>query len=196
MRLLVVAHISYAPCGVGKTQVECKHLAEGWSGAEGCGHTVVIVVATVEYLVIRLSIVGREHQSEEWGRSLVMQDKWKVGTCSGMHRYASCMTCTSNGIVKTYSWFYVKRKACIGRIVTIACVVYKSDVCRCCSTSKHTQRTTPKTDSPFVQQRIAECIIACHLAAIARTVVGISNVALVLKLVNPGCRVVLATRVR
>ena len=66
MRLLVVAHISYAPCGVGKTQVECKHLAEGWSGAEGCGHTVVVVVATVEYLVVGLTVVGREHHAKQW----------------------------------------------------------------------------------------------------------------------------------
>ena len=99
----------------------------------------MVVVASVEYLVVGLTVVGREHQAEEWGRSFVVQDYGEVGTGTGVHGYATGMAGTSYGIVEAYGWLYVQGQAGIGWIVAIACVVYKSDVCGGCSAGKQTQ---------------------------------------------------------
>lgn len=66
VRLLDSAQITYAPRGAGKAEIYSEHLAQRGGGAEGSRHTVVVVVATVEYLVVGLTVVGREHHAKQW----------------------------------------------------------------------------------------------------------------------------------
>ena len=65
--LLVVAQIANAQHGLWftarKRYVECEHVAQRGRRTDGRRHDVMIVVATREDFVVRLSVVGREHQA-------------------------------------------------------------------------------------------------------------------------------------
>ena len=156
----------------------------------------MVVVATVEYLVIRLSVVGREHQSEQRCRGFVVQHHGIVGTSAGAEGNATLAAGASYGIVEAYGRLYVQRQARIGRVVAVAGIVYHTDVGGCRSTGNELQRMATQAYVPLAQERIAKRIASRHLTAIARTVVGVGNVALVLKLVDPRGGVLLATSVR
>ena len=123
------------------------------------------------------------------------------------HNWITCCVARSEGdatlaagasyrIVEAHSRLYVQRKSGIGRVIAVACIVYYADVSGCRSTRNELQRVAPQAYFPLAQKRIAERIASCHLAAIARPVVGISHVALVLKLIDPRGGVLLATSVR
>ena len=119
-----------------------------------------------------------------------------VGIVARSEGYATLAAGPSYGIVEAYGRLYVQRQTRIGRVVTVAGVVYHADVGGCRSTGNKLQRMAPQAYVPLAQERIAKRIASCHLTAIARTIVGVGNVALVLKLVDPRGGVLLATSVR
>ena len=63
LRLLDGAEVADTPRDARKSEVDCQQLPQRWCRAKGGGYTVVVVIATVEHLIVGLSIVGREHQA-------------------------------------------------------------------------------------------------------------------------------------
>ena len=78
--LLVVAQIGQAQCPAGaEVPVDGCHLAECGGRDECGGHDVVVVVALGKYLVVRLSVVGAEHYSDQRQHQPVADREWLTG---------------------------------------------------------------------------------------------------------------------
>ena len=114
MLLLVVAQIAYAHGELGAERIEQRHLlTEVGCRDESRGHDVVVVVTQREQLVVRLSVVGAEHHAYEWQVNLITQH------CR--------VTEESEGIGGLCRRHYLKPKACLHGIITVAGVIYHAD---------------------------------------------------------------------
>ena len=83
--LLYGSEISDAPRGACQTEVNGEHLSERWRGTDGGGHDVMVIIALREYLVVSLSVVGREHQSCERSRRLIADNGRIMGAVAGAY---------------------------------------------------------------------------------------------------------------
>ena len=74
IRLLYVGEITESQgCLAADVDVCHELMAHGGRRDEGGGHDIMVVVATVEYLIVGLSVVGREHHTCERQLHLVAQ---------------------------------------------------------------------------------------------------------------------------
>ena len=65
--LLVMAQIANAECpGSSGIPVDGQLLAQVGGTNEGGRHDIMVVIALTEYLVVGLSLVGTEHDADEW----------------------------------------------------------------------------------------------------------------------------------
>ena len=69
--LLVVAQIAHSEVPLlARMPIDGKQLAYGGGRDEGGRYDIVIVVASCEDLVVRLSVIGTEHDTYQWHRHL------------------------------------------------------------------------------------------------------------------------------
>ena len=73
LRLLVVAKIPHAEGGLPEGEVEGQHVAHRGCRERCCDYHIAVVVAAIEYLVVRLSVVWREHDAEYRYGQLIAQ---------------------------------------------------------------------------------------------------------------------------
>ena len=74
IRLLDVAEITESQGGLAADVDVCHELmAHCRRGHKGGGHNVVVIITTIEYLVIRLSEIGREHHPYKKQLHLIAQ---------------------------------------------------------------------------------------------------------------------------
>ena len=74
MRLLDIAEITEAQgCLAADVDVCHELMAHCRRGHTGGGHNVVVVIPTIEYLVLRLSEIGREHHPYQRRLHLIAQ---------------------------------------------------------------------------------------------------------------------------
>ena len=76
--LLIVAKIANAECRMTNCEIKSKQLAERWGRNRRCDNKVMIIVVTSENLVITLSVIGRECQSEKRYLHFISQLERKI----------------------------------------------------------------------------------------------------------------------
>ena len=75
LRLLVVAQIAYAESESLQCHIECELLPQRGRTERCSGNDIMVVVTTRKNLIVALSVVRTEHQSQQRSRQLIAKER-------------------------------------------------------------------------------------------------------------------------
>ena len=161
--LVVVAEIAHSPCALPKGDVKGKHLAEGRCSVRSGDDDIMIIVALREDLIVRLSIVGTEHDTQEGNAELIANSDGHLANMKPIGGSTGRQDIQGN--------------PCLERIVSIAGVIDETKVGIRYGTRLELKPSSEKL--PVVMVSILECIETGDFPTFPCSVVGIGHIATV-----------------